>query len=44
MDIVEEADWVIDLGLEGGDERGRIVAQVTPETVEEEEGSHMGRF
>jgi len=44
MDVVKTADWVIDLGPEGGEEGGRIVAQGTPEGVARQHGSHTGRF
>jgi excinuclease ABC subunit A len=44
LDVVKAADWVIDLGPEGGTEGGWIVAQGTPEEVAEAEGSHTGRF
>ncbi len=43
MDVVKTADWVIDLGPEGGDAGGRIVAQGTPEEVAACEASHTGR-
>jgi excinuclease ABC subunit A len=44
MDVVKTADWVIDLGPEGGDGGGRIVAQGTPEQVATNTGSHTGRY
>jgi excinuclease ABC subunit A len=42
--VIKTADWVIDLGPEGGDGGGRLVAAGTPETVAECEGSQTGRF
>ena len=44
MDVIKAADWVIDLGPEGGDRGGYIVAQGTPEEIARAEGSHTGRF
>lgn len=44
LDLIAEADWVIDLGPEGGDEGGRIVAQGTPEQIAKNKHSHTGRF
>ncbi|MFO7707380.1 MAG: excinuclease ABC subunit UvrA [Desulfobacterales bacterium] len=44
MDVVKTADWVIDLGPEGGDEGGEVVAAGPPEAVADREGSHTGRF
>ena len=44
MDLVACADWVIDLGPEGGEGGGRIVAQGTPEEVATADGSHTGRY
>ena len=44
LDVVKCADWVIDLGPEGGDAGGEIVAMGTPEIVAEEKTSHTGRF
>jgi excinuclease ABC subunit A len=44
LDVIKSADHVIDLGPEGGDGGGRIVAEGTPEQVAREAGSHTGRF
>jgi excinuclease ABC subunit A len=44
LDLIAEADWIIDLGPEGGDGGGRIVAAGTPEQVAENGRSHTGRF
>ena len=44
LDVIKTADWVIDLGPEGGDEGGRIVAEGTPEEVARDPQSHTGRF
>jgi excinuclease ABC subunit A len=44
LDVIKTADWVIDLGPEGGDAGGRIVAQGTPEEVAEVRESHTGRY
>jgi excinuclease ABC subunit A len=44
LDIVKTADWVIDLGPEGGDGGGQLVAVGTPEDVAAVAGSHTGRF
>jgi excinuclease ABC subunit A len=45
LDIVAEADWIVDLGPEGGDEGGRIVAEGTPEAVAKvRKGSHTARI
>ena len=44
LDVIKCADWVIDLGPEGGDAGGEIVAMGSPEIVAEEEASHTGRF
>ena len=43
LDVVKQADWVIDLGPEGGDEGGRIVAQGTPENVARVRKSYTGQ-
>nr|MCU0539798.1 excinuclease ABC subunit UvrA [Desulfobacterales bacterium] len=44
MDVVKTADWVIDLGPEGGEAGGRIVAAGPPEAVAADRRSHTGRF
>jgi excinuclease ABC subunit A len=44
LDVIKTADWIIDLGPEGGDEGGYIIAQGTPEDVAKVEKSHTGRF
>ena len=44
MEIVKSADYVIDLGPEGGEEGGRVVAAGTPEKVARSRGSHTGRI
>ncbi|MGH7742733.1 MAG: excinuclease ABC subunit UvrA, partial [Candidatus Eiseniibacteriota bacterium] len=42
VDVIKCADWVIDLGPEGGDQGGRVVAAGTPESVARVDGSHTG--
>ena len=44
LDVIKTADWLIDLGPEGGDSGGLIVAQGTPEAVSEHPDSHTGRY
>ena len=44
LDVVKTADWIIDIGPEGGDGGGMIVAKGTPEQVAEEPLSHTGRY
>ena len=44
LDVIKTADWVIDLGPEGGEEGGYIVAVGTPEVVAASEVSHTGRY
>ena len=44
LDLIAEADWVIDLGPEGGEAGGRIVAQGTPEQIARHKSSYTGRF
>ncbi len=44
MDVIKTADWVIDLGPEGGDKGGRIIATGTPEQIQKVKKSYTGRF
>jgi excinuclease ABC subunit A len=44
LDLVAEADWVVDLGPEGGAGGGKVVAQGTPVTLTQAAGSHTGRY
>ena len=43
LDVIKGADWIIDMGPEGGDAGGRVVAEGTPERVAAIEASHTGR-
>jgi len=42
LDVIKQADWILDLGPEGGEEGGRIVAQGTPEQVARSKKSYTG--
>jgi len=44
LDVIKTADWIVDLGPEGGDEGGRIIAEGTPETLSTVKSSHTGKF
>lgn len=44
LDVIKTADWIIDMGPEGGNAGGKVVAMGTPEQVAETEGSHTGQF
>ncbi|MCB1341236.1 MAG: hypothetical protein KDK24_09265, partial [Pseudooceanicola sp.] len=44
LDVIKTADWIIDIGPEGGDGGGEIVATGTPEAVADEPRSHTGRY
>ncbi len=44
LDVIKTADWIIDIGPEGGDGGGRIIATGTPEEVAEVSESHTGRY
>ena len=44
LDVIKTADWIIDMGPEGGDGGGSIVAQGTPEEIAQAPGSHTGSY
>ena len=44
LDVIKTADWIFDLGPEGGDEGGEIIAQGTPQQVAATEGSYTGQY
>ncbi len=44
LDVIKTADWIIDLGPEGGDGGGRVIAEGTPEQVAQMEQSYTGQF
>jgi excinuclease ABC subunit A len=44
LDVVKTADWIIDIGPEGGDGGGQVVATGTPEDVAATSASHTGRY
>jgi excinuclease ABC subunit A len=44
LDVIKQADWVVDLGPEGGEEGGELIAAGTPEEIAEVEESYTGRF
>ncbi len=44
LDVIKTADWIVDLGPEGGSGGGRIIAQGTPEAVAKTKGSFTGQF
>jgi excinuclease ABC subunit A len=44
LDVIKTADWIIDLGPEGGNGGGRVVAQGSPESVAKIKKSYTGRF
>jgi excinuclease ABC subunit A len=43
LDVIKSADWIIDLGPEGGEEGGRIIAEGTPEDVARVKKSYTGQ-
>ena len=44
LDLIKAADWIIDLGPEGGKGGGEIIAEGTPDKIAEVKQSHTGRF
>jgi excinuclease ABC subunit A len=44
LDVIKQADWVLDLGPEGGEKGGEVIAQGTPEEVAETTGSATGEY
>jgi excinuclease ABC subunit A len=44
LDVIKSADWIVDLGPEGGDGGGRVIVEGTPEQVAKTPESHTGRF
>ena len=44
LDVIKSADWIIDMGPEGGSGGGTVVAQGTPEDVAKVKGSFTGQF
>ena len=44
LDVIKTADWVIDMGPEGGDGGGQLVAKGTPEEISQVDASHTGRY
>ncbi|HZT41671.1 MAG TPA: excinuclease ABC subunit UvrA [Chthonomonadaceae bacterium] len=44
LDVIKTADWILDLGPEGGDAGGRIIAEGTPEQIAQNDASHTGRY
>jgi len=44
LDVIKTADWIVDMGPEGGDGGGTVVAEGTPEQVAAVAASHTGRY
>ncbi|MBL8761129.1 MAG: excinuclease ABC subunit UvrA [Phycisphaerae bacterium] len=44
LDVIKRADWIIDLGPEGGEGGGRVIASGTPEDIAKSKASHTGRY
>ncbi len=44
MDVIKTADWIVDLGPEGGNEGGKVIAAGTPEEVARQDKSFTGQY
>ena len=44
LDVIKTADWIVDLGSEGGNGGGRIIASGSPEEVAKVKGSYTGKY
>ena len=44
LDVIKTADWIVDLGPEGGSGGGQIIAEGTPEQVAQNPASHTGKY
>jgi excinuclease ABC subunit A len=44
LDVIKQADWIVDLGPEGGEEGGEVIATGAPEDIVLVPGSYTGRF
>ena len=44
LDVIKTADWIVDLGPEGGSKGGQIIASGTPEAVAQVSGSYTGEY
>ena len=44
LDVIKTADWIVDMGPEGGDEGGKIIAEGSREKIAEIQGSYTGKF
>jgi excinuclease ABC subunit A len=44
MDVIKSADYIVDLGPEGGEKGGRVIARGTPEEVSKNPASYTGKF
>ncbi|NBW74042.1 MAG: hypothetical protein EBR26_06555, partial [Microbacteriaceae bacterium] len=44
LDVIKSADWIIDIGPEGGSRGGEVIAEGTPEQVAKNAKSHTGKF